>query len=110
MRILIAGAAGFLGSNLTDLILAHGNEVVGVDNFITGKRENIAHLSSNNKFQFIEHDVIEPANVDGPIDRIFHLASPATTVGYYKNQIATLKANSIATCNLLELALEKSAR
>ena len=110
MRILISGAAGFLGSNLTDLILSQGNEVVGVDNFITGKRDNIAHLAGNPNFTLIEHNVIEPLKVDGPIDRIYHMASPATTVGYYKNQIATLKANSQGTCNLLELALEKSAR
>jgi dTDP-glucose 4,6-dehydratase len=109
MRIVISGAAGFLGSNLTDLLLAHGDEVVGIDNFITGKRENLSHLAGNSKFKLIEHDVIQPLNVEGPVDRIFHLASPATTVGYYKNQIATLKANSAGTCNLLELALEKNA-
>src|SRR6185436_17051052 len=103
MRILISGAAGFLGSNLTDLLLAQGDEVVGVDNFITGKRENLSHLNGNSKFSLIEHDVISPLKVDGSIDRIFHLASPATTVGYYKNQIATLKANSQGTCNMLEL-------
>src|SRR5437667_749223 len=110
MRILISGAAGFLGSNLTDLVLAHDHEVIGVDNFITGKRENLAHPSSNPKFKLIEHDVIQPLKIDGPIDRIYHLASPATTVSYYKHQIATLKANSQGTCNLLELALEKKAR
>jgi dTDP-glucose 4,6-dehydratase len=110
MRIVISGAAGFLGSNLTDLILAQGFEVVGIDNFITGKRENLSHLTGNSKFTFVEHDVIQPLKVDGPVDRIYHLASPATTVGYYKNQIATLKANSVGTCNLLELALEKGAR
>lgn len=110
MRIVISGAAGFLGSNLTDLLLAHGDEVVGIDNFITGKRENLSHLAGNSKFTLIEHDVIQPLKVDGPVDRIYHLASPATTVGYYKNQIATLKANSAGTCNLLELALEKNAR
>jgi len=110
MRVLISGAAGFLGSNLTDLILADGYEVIGVDNFITGKRENLAHLSSNPRFKLIEHEVIQPLKIDGAIDRVFHLASPATTVGYYKNQIATLKANSFGTCNMLDLALEKSAR
>jgi dTDP-glucose 4,6-dehydratase len=109
MRALISGAAGFLGSNLTDLILSEGHEVIGVDNFVTGKRENLAHLANSAKFKLIEHDVIQPLRVDGPIDRIYHMASPATTVGYYKNQIATLKANSQGTCNLLELALEKNA-
>src|SRR4051812_45761662 len=110
MRVLISGAAGFLGSNLTDALLANGDEVVGVDNFITGKRENIAHLSSNSKFKLIERNIIEPISIDGPIDRIFHLASPATTVGYFKNQLATLKANSFGTCNLLDVALAKNAR
>jgi dTDP-glucose 4,6-dehydratase len=110
MRILIPGAAGFLGSNLTDLLIADGDQVIGVDNFITGKRENIAHLSGNPNYTFIEHDIIRPLKIDSPIDRIYHLASPATTVSYYKNQIATLKANSEGTCNLLELAMEKNAR
>jgi dTDP-glucose 4,6-dehydratase len=110
MRILISGAAGFLGSNLTDLLLGQGHQVVGVDNFITGKRENIAHLSGHPGYEFIEHDVIDPLQLDGPVDRVFHLASPATTVGYLKNQVATLKANSVGTCNLLDLALQKSAR
>src|SRR5262245_8103262 len=110
MRILISGAAGFLGSNLTDLLLADGDQVIGVDNFITGKRENIAHLAGNSNYTFIHHDIINALKIDSPIDRIYHLASPATTVSYYKNQIATLKANSEGTCNLLELAMEKSAR
>jgi len=110
MRILISGAAGFLGSNLTDLLLAAGDQVIGADNFITGKRENIAHLAGNSNYSFIEQDIIRPLKIDSPVDRIFHLASPATTVSYYKNQIATLKANSEGTCNLLELAMEKSAR
>jgi dTDP-glucose 4,6-dehydratase len=110
MRILISGAAGFLGSTLTDLLLSRGDEVVGVDNFITGKRENVAHLANNPKYKFLEQDVNQAFKVDGAIDRIFHLASPATTVGYYKNQIATLKANSFGTCNLLDIALEKRAR
>ncbi|HSH96386.1 MAG TPA: NAD-dependent epimerase/dehydratase family protein, partial [Roseimicrobium sp.] len=69
MRVLISGAAGFLASHLTDLLLSQGHEVVGLDNFITGKRENIAHLTGNPKYTFIEADVILPVSVDGPIDR-----------------------------------------
>src|SRR4051812_20230903 len=110
MRILISGAAGFLGSHLTDLLLAQGHQVVGVDNFITGKEANIAHLLPNPNYQFIRHDVIEPVKVDGKIDRIYHMASPASPIGYVKHQIATVKVNSQGTWNLLELALEKDAR
>ena len=110
MRILISGAAGFLGSHLTDLLLSQGHEVVGVDNFITGKPQNIAHLKDNSKFTFIRHDVIEPTDVPGPVDRIYHMASPASPVGYVKHQVATMKVNSQGTWNLLELALRKNAR
>ncbi len=110
MRILISGAAGFLASHLTDLLLSQGHEVVGLDNFITGKRDNIAHLAGNPKYKFFEHDVIIPPKVDGPVDRIYHMASPASPVGYVKHQVATVKVNSIGTWNLLELGLEKGAR
>ena len=110
MRILITGAAGFLGSHLTDLLLAQGHEIVGVDNFITGKDQNIAHLAGDARFSFIRHDVIEPLKVDGPIDRIYHMASPASPIGYVKHQVATLKVNSQGTWNMLELSLEKKAR
>src|SRR5690349_4180557 len=110
MRILITGAAGFLGSHLTDLLLSQGDEIVGVDNFITGKEQNIAHLKGNAKFSFVRHDVIEPLKIDGAVDRIYHMASPASPVGYVKHQVATLKVNSQGTWNLLELAEQKKAR
>jgi dTDP-glucose 4,6-dehydratase len=110
MRIVISGAAGFLASHLTDLLLAQGHEIVGVDNFITGKRENIAHLGSNKHYKFVEADVIEPVKIDGPVDRIYHMASPASPVGYVKHQVATLKVNSQGTWNLLELAIAKNSR
>jgi dTDP-glucose 4,6-dehydratase len=110
MRILISGAAGFLASHLTDLLLAQGHGVVGVDNYITGKRENIAHLSGAKNYKFLEADVIEPLKIDGSIDRIYHMASPASPIGYVKHQVATLKVNSEGTWNLLELALAKNAR
>ena len=110
MRILISGAAGFLGSHLTDLLLSQSHEVVGVDNFITGKPQNIAHLQRASRFQFLLHDVIEPLEIMGPIDRIYHMASPASPVGYVKHQVATMKVNSQGTWNLLELALAKGAR
>ncbi len=110
MRILISGGAGFLASHLTDLLLSQGHEVVGVDNFITGKRENVAHLAGNSDYRLIEADVCDPLKIDGPIDRIYHMASPASPIGYVKHQIATVKVNSQGTWNLLELSLEKKAR
>jgi dTDP-glucose 4,6-dehydratase len=110
MRILISGAAGFLGSHLSDLLLSQGHEIVGVDNFITGKQANIAHLKDNPRFHFIQHDVIEPMDVPGAFDRIYHMASPASPIGYVKHQVATLKVNSQGTWNLLELAQAKNAR
>ena len=110
MRILISGAAGFLGSHLSDLLLAQGHEVVGVDNFVTGRRENVAHLCDRRDFKLIEADVTEPLAIEGPLDRIYHLASPASPFGYFKHQVATLKVNSAGTWNLLELAQAKGAR
>src|SRR5215208_2630461 len=110
MRILISGAAGFLGSHLTDLLLSQGHEIVGVDNFITGKSGNIEHLQGHPKHSFIKADVIEPLKIDGPVDRIYHMASPASPIGYVKHQVATLKVNSQGTWNLLELSLKKNAR
>ena len=110
MRILISGAAGFLGSHLSDLLLAQGHEVVGVDNFATGRRENIEHLLGRKDFSFIEANVIQPLRVEGPIDRIYHLASPASAIGYVKQQVMTLMVNSAGTWNLLEMSLEKGAR
>src|SRR6476469_9815549 len=110
MRILISGAAGFLGSHLTDLLLSQGHEVVGVDNFITGREQNIAHLKGNPHYRFVRHDVIDPPDLEGPIDRIYHMASPASPIGYVKHQVATLKVNSQGTWNLLELSLKKNGR
>src|ERR1700733_5632062 len=110
MKILISGGAGFLGSHLTDLLLSQGHEVIGVDNFITGKPDNIAHLHNRHRYTFIRHDVTEPLDVVGPLDRIYHMASPASPIGYVKHQVATLKVNSQGTWNLLELAEKKNAR
>jgi dTDP-glucose 4,6-dehydratase len=110
MRILISGAAGFLGSYLTDLLLAQGHVIIGVDNFITGKRENIAHLKTNANYKLIEADVIQPLKIEAEINRIYHMASPASPIGYVKHQVATMKVNSQGTWNLLELAKTKNAR
>ena len=112
MRILISGAAGFLGSHLTDLLLEQGHTVVGVDNFLTGRRTNVEHLRGHDRYTLVEHDLIEPLGdkISGDVDRIYHMASPASPKGYYENQVATMKVNSQGTWLLLELALEKGAR
>ncbi|MFT3789098.1 MAG: SDR family oxidoreductase [Tepidisphaeraceae bacterium] len=110
MRILISGGAGFLSSHLTDRLLGQGHEVVGVDNFITGRAENIAHLQGNPKYTFVNADVTKDLKIDGPVDRIYHMASPASPIGYVKHQVATLKVNSEGTWKLLELCEAKKAR
>lgn len=110
MRILITGAAGFIGSHLAELLLGQEHEVVGVDNFITGSPRTIAQLQAHPRFTFVEANVIEPLALDGPLDRIYHLASPSSPVAYASHRIATLKVNSLGTCNLLDLADQKQAR
>lgn len=110
MRIVITGAAGFIGSHLADHLLAQGHEVIGVDNLATGSRANVAHLGGKRAFRLITQDVGEPLSIDGPVDQIYHLASPASPQTYGRMKLATVKANSQGTWNLLELAVEKGAR
>ncbi len=110
MKVLITGAAGFLGSHLTDRFLAEGHEVIGMDNLITGARENIAHLEGNPKFQFILHDVSKYISIDGPLDGVLHFASPASPIDYLELPIQTLKVGSLGTHNALGLAKAKGAR
>jgi dTDP-glucose 4,6-dehydratase len=102
--------AGFIGSHFADRLLAEGHEVAGLDNFITGKPANIAHLASHPRFQFIEQDVTLPVEVAGPIDGVLHLASPASPKDYLEHPIETLDAGSLGTRNLLELARRFGAR
>ena len=110
MRVLISGAAGFLGSHLCDRFVAEGHEVVGVDNFITGSADNIAHLIGNPQFRFIQHDVTNYIYVDGPVDGVLHFASPASPIDYLEMPIPTLKVGSLGTHKTLGLAKAKGAR
>ena len=99
-RILITGAAGFLGSHLCDKFIKEGYYVIGMDNFITGTFENIAHLTNSEQFEFREHDVTHHISLDGPLDYILNFASPASPIDYLKIPIETLKAGSLGTLNL----------
>ncbi len=101
-RIIVTGGAGFLGSHLCDLLLSEGHEVIAVDNLFTGRKENIAHLRENPKFEFVRHDVIEPLLLEG--DEIYHLACPASPVHYQYNPVKTIKTNVIGTINMLGMA------
>ncbi len=115
MRILITGAAGFLGSHLSDRLLADGHEVVGMDNFITGNPGNIAHLMGNEKFSFYKHDVSNYIFIPGKVDAVMHFASPASPnpqspSGYFNLPIQTMKVGALGTHNCLGVAKANKAR
>lgn len=109
-RVLITGAAGFLGSHLCDRFIKEGFHVMGMDNLITGSMDNIDHLMPNKDFEFYHHDVSNYIHVPGKLDYILHFASPASPIDYLKIPIQTLKAGSLGTHNLLGLARAKGSR
>ncbi|MCB0637720.1 MAG: SDR family oxidoreductase [Lewinella sp.] len=109
-RVLITGAAGFLGSHLCDRFIKEGYQVVGMDNLLTGSKDNIAHLFPLSEFEYYHHDVSKFVHVPGPLDYILHFASPASPIDYLQMPIQTLKVGALGTHNLLGLAKEKDAR
>ena len=110
MRIVVSGAAGFIGSHMCDRLLAEGHTVVGLDNFLTGSPDNIAHIKSHWRFQFVEQDITLPCAIAGPVDCVVNMASPASPKDYMDHPIETLDVGSIGTRRMLDLALEKGAR
>ena len=109
MRIVITGAAGFIGSHLSEALLDRGHSVVGIDNLLTGDTANIAHLTGRN-FVFMKHDVTNYINVEGPVDAVLHWASPASPIDYLELPIPTLKVGALGTHKALGLAKAKNAR
>ncbi len=110
MRIIVSGAAGFIGSHFCDYLLARGHSVVGLDNFLTGNPANVEHLATEPRFRLIEQDITKPFSVEGGADCVVNMASPASPKDYLDHPIETLEVGSIGTQRMLELAREKGAR
>jgi dTDP-glucose 4,6-dehydratase len=109
-RIVVSGAAGFVGSHMCDRLIAEGYHVIGLDNMITGSERNVAHLAKEPRFELIHHDVVEPIGFPFPVAGVLHMASPASPKDYLDNPIETLNTGSIGSRNMLELALANNAR
>ena len=109
MRVLVTGAAGFLGSHLCDALIAEGHTVIGVDNLLTGKEHNLAQLRNEPRFTFHRHDIIEPFDL-GAVESVFNFASPASPVDYAEHGIETLKVGSYGVLNALEVAKKYGAK
>jgi len=109
MRVLVAGGAGFIGSHLCERLLRDGHEVICLDNFVTGRRVNIEHLADWPSFLLVEHDIIEGAPPLGAVERVYHLASPASPPGYQRHPLETMRVNSEGSRHLLDLATENGA-
>jgi dTDP-glucose 4,6-dehydratase len=110
LRIVVAGAAGFIGSHFCDRLIADGHTVVALDNLLTGRAANLAQFHGEARFSFLEQDVTQPLTIDGAVDAVANLASPASPKDYLEHPIETLDVGSLGTRRLLELALEKGAR
>ncbi len=109
-RAVILGAAGFIGSHLTDRFLAEGWEVLGVDNLVTGTRSNLAHLAREPRFDFLEQDICDPFEVTGPVAAVLNFASPASPIDYLEKPFETMNVGSIGVDRMLQLAEKKGAR
>jgi dTDP-glucose 4,6-dehydratase len=110
LRLVLSGAAGFIGSHFCDRLLAEGHGVLGLDNFLTGTMRNLAHLEEHPRFRFLQYDVTEPIELKGEVDGVLHLASPASPKDYMEHPIETLEVGSSGTRNMLELARRHNAR
>jgi dTDP-glucose 4,6-dehydratase len=110
LRIVVSGAAGFIGSHMCDRLLAEGHSVLAIDNYLTGSCRNIAHLDSHPAFQFLERDITRPFTVEGAVDCVINMASPASPKDYLEHPIETLDVGSAGTRTMLEIARQKGAR
>jgi len=110
LRIVVSGVAGFIGSHMCDRLLAEGHTLVGLDNFLTGSRHNLEHLEGESRFSFVEQDITRPFAIEGAVDAVVNMASPASPKDYLEHPIQTLEVGSMGTQRMLELALQKGAR